>query len=163
MDVRQLSTSTTARGVAQLAEMLAQRAASGLPIEWSDALSVGVPTIDGQHRVLIAYINQLSSAIKRQQSATVMGLVLAGLEGYTRVHFKFEERIFDRLHWHDSEDHARGHRMFEQQIAGFRSRFAAGDTQLAVSVLEFMVRWLAEHILVDDMAYSEFFHEHHVH
>lgn len=161
MDVR-VKDSAAARGVAQLAELLAMRAASGLPIEWSEALSVGVPTIDGQHRVLIAYINQLSNAIARKQSASVLGQVLGGLEGYTRVHFKFEERLFDRLHWREGDDHAHGHRLFEQQIAAFSARFAAGDKQLAPVVLDFMVRWLTEHILIDDMSYSEYFREHEV-
>jgi hemerythrin len=162
MDAR-VETSSAVRGVAQVADLLASKATRGEPIEWSPALSVGVASIDGQHRVLVAYINQLSSAIARQQSTRVLGQVLVGLEGYARLHFHFEERLFDRLAWTEGHDHAQAHRLFENQLADFRARFAGGDTHLAGSVLAFMVRWLAEHILVDDMAYSGFLQAHHVH
>jgi hemerythrin-like metal-binding protein len=163
MDARVESAGTAARGVAQLAEMLSARAARGEAIDWSPTLSVGVASIDGQHRVLVAYINQLSSAIARQQSGKVLGQVLVGLEGYTRLHFHFEERLFERLSWTEGHEHAQAHRLFESQLADFRARFAGGDTQLAGRVLAFMVRWLAEHILIDDMAYSAFLQANKVH
>lgn len=147
---------------AQVADMLAVQAGRGEPIAWSPTLSVGVDSIDGQHRVLIAYINQLSGAIARQQSGALLGQVLAGLEGYAKLHFHFEERLFARLGWPGGEDHSHAHRMFEHQVEDFRARFAGGDSGLAASVLSFMVRWLAEHILVDDLSYSAFLREHHV-
>ena len=146
----------------KLADTLAARAAEGLPLEWSDALSVGVGTIDGQHRVLIAYINQLSGAITRTQSSAQLGQVLVGLEGYTRLHFHYEERLFKRLGWPDAEEHALAHRMFERQLGDFRTRFAGGDMSVGPQVLNFMVRWLTGHILSEDMSYSEFLRAHHV-
>lgn len=164
MDVEATSSrSGVSRSIALLAETLAQQAAAGVPIDWSPALSVGVASIDGQHRVLLAYINQLSGAIKREQTNQVLGQVLMGLEGYAKLHFHFEERLFARLGWSEGAEHGQSHRLFERQIADFRSRFEGGDLQFAGSVLTFMVRWLAEHILVDDMAYSAFLNAHHVH
>lgn len=44
-------------------------------------------------------------------------------------------------------------------MAGFGQRLAAGDATLAAEVLAFMIRWLADHILVDDIAYSGFLQE----
>jgi hemerythrin-like metal-binding protein len=160
MDIRARSEAGAASDAHRLADLLAAQAARGEPIAWSPGLSVGVDSIDGQHRVLIAYINQLSGAISRAQSGALLGQVLAGLEGYTRLHFQFEERLFDRLGWQAGAEHAQGHRMFERQLADFRARFAAGDTEVAASVLSFLVHWLAGHILVDDLSYSDFMREH---
>jgi hemerythrin-like metal-binding protein len=156
-------TSTRERNAMQIAEMLAERAEHGLPIEWSPALSVGIESIDAQHRVLIAYINQLSNAVAREQSASVLGQVLSGLEGYTKIHFRHEERLFAVYGWDEGPEHALAHRAFERQIADFQQRFASGDASLATAVLKFMIKWLAEHILLDDMAYSPFLREHRVH
>lgn len=147
---------TRERNAVQAARMLADRAERGLPIEWSPSLSVGMESIDGQHRVLIAYINQLSGAIARGQSASVLGQVLGGLEGYTKIHFRHEERLFEMHGWDEGIEHADAHRAFERQIQDFRQRFASGDASLATAVLKFMIEWLAEHILLDDMAYSPF-------
>jgi hemerythrin-like metal-binding protein len=208
-------TSTRERHAMQTARMLADRAERGLPIEWSPALSVGMKSIDAQHRVLIAqepliysevppamdgrpanqarkclirqssnrtcagrgvgwqvqdglvqtfpYANQLSNAISREQSASVLGQVLSGLEGYTKIHFRHEERLFKTHGWEEGLDHADTHRAFERQIADFQQRFASGDASLATAVMKFMMKWLAEHILLDDMAYSPFLREHGVH
>lgn len=151
--------STRERTAIQTARMLADRAERGLPIEWSPSLSVGIESIDGQHRVLVAYINQLSDAIARGQSAGVLGQVLAGLDGYTRIHFRHEERLFAMYGWDEGPEHAEGHRAFERQLEEFRRRFAAGDAALAPEVLRFLIQWLTEHILLDDMAYGAFFRE----
>lgn len=84
----------TPGSIAVLVDLLARQAASGQPIPWSPALSVGIASIDAQHRVLLAYVNQLSGALARGQSAEVLGDVLRGLEAYTRLHFRHEERLF---------------------------------------------------------------------
>jgi hemerythrin-like metal-binding protein len=155
-----LDLSTRQRNAMQAARMLADRAEQGLPIEWSPALSVGLESIDGQHRVLVAYINQLSSAILRGQPGSVLGQVLSGLDGYTRIHFRHEERLFKMHGWDEGTEHADTHRAFERQLQDFQQRFAAGDTSLAMAVMKFMIQWLGEHILLDDMAYSPFLKEH---
>jgi hemerythrin-like metal-binding protein len=151
------------RAAAQTAELLAARAASGQPIVWSPALSIGIDSIDGQHRVLVAYINQLASAIARGQSSAILKMILAGLDGYTRIHFRHEERLFAMHGWDHDGDHAAGHKAFCGQLADFRRRFDAGDTALAPEVLRFMIQWLAEHILLDDAAYSDHLKAHGVH
>lgn len=133
---------------------LADMAAQGLPIPWSPLLSVGIESIDAQHRVLLAYINQISALIARGESATALADVIGGLESYTRLHFRHEERLFALHHWVAQEEHEHGHRHFEAQLRAFRERVDRGDSALASDVMRFLIAWLAEHILEEDMAYS---------
>lgn len=133
---------------------LAEMAAKGQPIPWSPVLSVGIESIDAQHRVLLAYINQLSGTIARGQSAAVLSDVIAGLESYTRLHFRHEERLFALHQWTEHEDHEHAHRHFEAQLRAFRDRLDGGDSTLARDVMRFLIAWLAEHILEEDMGYS---------
>lgn len=137
-----------------LGPALAEMAAKGQPIPWSPMLSVGIDSIDSQHRVLLAYINQLSATIARGQSAAALAEVIVGLESYTRLHFRHEERLFALYHWVEHEDHEHGHRHFEGQLRAFRERLDSGDDALARDVMRFLIAWLAEHILEEDMAYS---------
>ena len=60
----------------------------------------------------------------------------------------------DPVHWVEHEDHEHGHRHFEAQLRAFRERLDGGDSTLARDVMRFLIAWLAEHILEDDMAYS---------
>ena len=137
-----------------LGPALADLAAQGQPIPWSPLLSVGIDSIDAQHRVLIAYINQLSAMITRGQSAEALSDVIRGLESYTRLHFRHEERLFALHHWVEHADHELGHRHFEAQLRAFQERLERGDDALARDVMRFLIAWLAEHILEDDVAYS---------
>jgi hemerythrin-like metal-binding protein len=154
---RHKSMANTPTGIGAL---LAEQAGRGQSIDWSPMLSIGIASIDAQHRVLVAYINQLTQAVARGQTAGILQSVLAGLDGYTRIHFRHEERLFTLHGWVEQADHADGHRAFESQLAEFRRRFEKGDTSMGPEVLKFMIHWLAGHILSDDMAYSAFLRDH---
>ncbi len=149
-----LPAASKARPLPSMGPALAEMATKGHPIPWSPLLSVGIESIDAQHRVLLAYINQLSAMIARAQSAAALSEVIGGLESYTRLHFRHEERLFALHHWVDHEDHEHGHRHFEAQLRAFRERLDSGDGTLARDVMRFLIAWLAEHILEEDMAYS---------
>ncbi len=62
-------------------------------VEWSDTLSIGIPEIDDQHRVLIDLLNQLHAAIREQRGRAECGEILERLIEYTRVHFATEESV----------------------------------------------------------------------
>lgn len=134
-------------------------------ISWVPALSVGIASIDAQHRVLLAYINQLATniALPKDDSAlgkmlkAALGQTLKGMADYTKIHFAYEERLF-KLHGYDhTDEHEHSHRTFEMQLQHFVKRFEAGDDRLAKEVLDFLVDWLKHHILVDDKAYMPLF------
>lgn len=130
------------------------RVAAGRPIEWSPVLSVGIDAIDRQHRMLIECINRLSEANTHGRSSGVLAALLGELADYAHEHFRYEERLLEQHGWPKAPDHALAHRAFESQVREFSRRLAEGDRTLATPLLMFLVEWLTEHILVDDIAYS---------
>lgn len=140
----------------RLAAELSMRVAAGRPIEWSPALSVGIDAIDRQHQMLIACINRLSDANACGRSSGVITALLGDLADYAHEHFRFEERLLEQHRWPKAPDHALAHRAFEGQVREFSRRLAGGERSLATPLLMFLVEWLTEHILVDDMAYAGF-------
>lgn len=146
-----------ASSLPSLGPALFEMAAKGQPIPWSPILSVGIGSIDAQHRVLLNYINQLSSAIICGQSTTTLIEIIDSLDSYARLHFRYEERLFVIHHWQEQESHERAHRHFERQLIAFQERLAAGDGTLTRDLLRFLIVWLAEHILVDDAAFGPHF------
>ena len=63
-------------------------------MEWTDKLSVGVPSIDAQHKKLVSMANTLYDAMKAGHGKEILDETLAGLINYTVTHFKYEEKLF---------------------------------------------------------------------
>jgi hemerythrin-like metal-binding protein len=129
--------------------------------EWTPRLSVGIGSIDRQHRTLIDYINTLADAVATGTNAkTVIGTTLNNLVTYTKMHFMYEEMLFDRFGYAESAEHKAHHVSLVDRVAAYADRFKAGDVGLGGEVLEFLKDWLNHHILKDDVAYSGFLIEH---
>jgi len=56
-------------------------------IAWNDSLSVGVMTIDAQHKKLVDTLNQLHDAMLSGQARQLTSPILERLLQYTREHF----------------------------------------------------------------------------
>lgn len=123
--------------------------------DWDDGYSVGILSIDRQHKVLIDYINRLNDEIsKSEPDRNMLMYILNGLVGYTNSHFKYEEMLFTLHEYPSTEQHKEKHIRLFDKIAEFKTRFDAGDTDVGQELLTFLKDWLNEHILKEDMAYS---------
>jgi hemerythrin len=122
--------------------------------EWSPKLSVGLDTVDRQHRMLIGYINELDEAVASGRSSNVLQDLLRRLRGYTKVHFAYEEAMFKVYHYEESRDHESAHHAFINMIENCERRQAKGETNVAADLLTYLKEWLSAHILVEDMAYA---------
>jgi hemerythrin len=122
--------------------------------EWTPQLSVGLETVDRQHRMLIGYINELDEAVTQGKHADTLGRIMVGLSNYTKVHFAFEEGMFKVYGYEEAGDHASGHRAFVNLIEDFARRHAEGDSGVARDLLAYLKTWLSDHILIEDKAYA---------
>ncbi|MCC7249856.1 MAG: hemerythrin family protein [Lysobacter sp.] len=122
--------------------------------EWSPRLSVGLDSVDRQHRLLIGYINELSDAVDIGRSSLSLQKLLERLRNYTKVHFAYEEAMFKVYGYEEASDHAAAHHAFVRMIEECEARQAKGDANVAADLLQYLKTWLAEHILVEDMAYA---------
>jgi hemerythrin-like metal-binding protein len=123
-------------------------------LDWTPALSVGLDTVDRQHRMLIGYINELDEAVQQGRAGDALRRIMTGLRNYTRVHFTFEEGMFKVYGYTEAEDHAAGHAAFVKLLEQFEARQANGDADVARELLDYLKHWLTDHILVDDVAYA---------
>jgi len=126
--------------------------------EWTERLSVGIPSIDRQHKTLIGYINTLAEAARENNgsSAVVIGFVLNNLVSYTKMHFIYEEMLFDRYGYEEEKEHKMHHRKLAVQVEQYYARYKSGDSGFSEDLLAFLMEWLNYHILVDDVAYAGF-------
>jgi hemerythrin-like metal-binding protein len=65
-------------------------------MDWQAAYSVGVLSIDEQHRAPLDIVNRLHGVMKRGGAADELKGVLEELATYTRYHFSHEEQMMER-------------------------------------------------------------------
>lgn len=125
-------------------------------IEWNEKLSVGVAEMDNQHKRLIALINELDDAMKLGKGKDVLGKILNGLVNYVHTHFKAEEAFMEKIGFNELENHRTEHIKLTNDVEKFNNDFKEGKTILSVQIMNFLRKWLLDHIGKKDKVYGEF-------
>lgn len=123
---------------------------------WSDDLSVGLDSIDEQHKVLISLINELHAAMKARRSNEDLLNVIDNLKNYTVTHFGYEEDLFAEHGYPDTPAHIEQHRKFVSEVVEFEAGVRSGKLTVTMDVMKFLKDWLTHHIKGTDKQYSGF-------
>jgi hemerythrin len=133
----------------------------GATMEWNETLSVGIRSIDNQHKELFIRINNLVKAIKEHRCKSEIDGVLKFLDDYARVHFTEEERHMRQTNYDGYEEQRREHakylaalRELKEQAAQPRIQGASYD--LSATTNQVVVDWIVDHIIKVDMKFGEF-------
>ena len=128
--------------------------------EWTERWSVGVDTIDAQHRELFATINTL---LREEGTASPQDLagVLDFLEDYVNSHFGLEELYMRRFSYPGFPSHKGEHVAFINDFYDLRDEYDAGGAtpELADKIGRYMGDWLVNHIGKVDKALGAFLQE----
>jgi len=123
-------------------------------IRWTEAMSVGNPVLDRDHRTLIGLVNQMSQPANRQDRA-VLEFVLDELLDYTVAHFAREEEHMRQIDFSDFDRHVAIHRSLTNQLVSIRRNFITGNRDMGTEVADFVADWLRNHILREDRRYVD--------
>lgn len=122
-------------------------------ITWNDSLTLGLPSIDQQHKQLVELLNSLHDAMVGRQGQQKLGAILDGLANYTIEHFSYEEGLLAQYQYREAATHAALHQHFKTKIAEFREELSGGRIAMSTSVLAFLQGWLTSHICETDARY----------
>ncbi len=123
-------------------------------INWSEELSVGIESIDNQHKKLVNMINALNEALVEGKARDVLVKIFNGLVVYTDKHFKYEEALFAQHGYQDAAEHKAQHDALVKQVLELKSKLDDGNFMIGVEVMAFLKEWLTEHIMKTDKAYT---------
>ncbi len=124
---------------------------------WNEKLSVGIKSIDDQHKKLVALLNQLHDGMMAGKGKEVVGNVLKGLVDYTTNHFRYEEDLFTRNGYADAAAHKKAHADLVPQVVEIQKKYEqSGPATLTIQVMNFLKDWLTVHILGTDMKYGPY-------
>jgi len=126
-------------------------------IDWTDTLSVGISSIDDQHKKLIGLINKLNEAMKAGKAREIMAGVLKEVIDYTVYHFSTEEKYMAQVDYLATVAHVNEHRQFAKKALDLQRDFTAGKTMITLEVMNFLKDWVSKHIQGTDKKYSAAF------
>ncbi len=125
-------------------------------LDWSSTFSVGVDTFDNEHKRLLALMNKLYDCIlDGSVNEAVTHEVVDEVVAYTDYHFRHEERVLEALKFPDLAQHRRQHDLLRAQVLEFKDRLDR-KTGVSLDLSKFLMGWVLQHILKEDMHYRDF-------
>ena len=121
-------------------------------LEWSNDLSVGVASIDNQHKKLIKRVDQFLEAMKGGNGRQEILNTLNFLEEYVVVHFNDEEKYMKSINYAGLPEQHYQHEMFKIDVKSLKKEFEDNGAGLALlmTTQKKICDWLKNHILVFD-------------
>ncbi|MBF0537605.1 MAG: hemerythrin family protein [Nitrospirae bacterium] len=131
-----------------------------MDIKWTDDLTVGVDSIDDQHKELIAIVDNLLNAINRGDGKDEIEKVMTFLKKYVETHFLMEETLMSRIKYpkdklleHEAQ-HTEFWETYNELVAIFKEEH--NSPVLVNTIKNVLVGWFANHICQTDKAIGVF-------
>lgn len=127
--------------------------------EWDEAMSLGIPTIDADHRDLALRYNGLVHALFQNGDPALFEKCFRSLVSQVRRHFAYEQRIMIDLGYKACPHHTAEHEKLLREAEELTRRVTTGVEAYDCSVLVRYVKyWLIEHIVHEDRRLARFLH-----
>lgn len=127
--------------------------------EWDEKYSVGIQSIDVQHKEIFRILDQLFQALKLGKASESIIQIITELEIYAVSHFQREEFFFRQFNYESSDPHIKEHQDFTAKIISLKADAKAGKLTSSFDLLHYLKIWIDHHILNIDILYSELFRE----
>ena len=123
---------------------------------WSEKFSVGIESIDKQHKKLIDLINKLSHARNGGCEDKEIDAVLNELVNYTKTHFKNEEKMMQLYGYPEYNAHQSEHISLTETALNMQKKYYHGDAHIVTDIAILLNDWIADHILLEDKKYGPY-------
>lgn len=129
-----------------------------MAIVWDPNLSVGINSIDQQHRTLFDKANELFEAGKNNKTKEFIAEMLNFLDVYTKQHFQDEEAYMRSINYPGYDDQKKMHTAFIASLEKLKKDYqeSGGNILVILNANQMVVDWLLKHISVEDKKIGAF-------
>ena len=124
--------------------------------KWKPEYSVGIDSIDQQHKKLLGLINQLQTAVDFSTGEQFEREALDQLLDYTKTHFSYEEGLMEQNGYPDFESHKKQHEKMIAKVGEVLAEYEKDQDTAMKNAVIYLKDWLIKHINGTDKAYSSF-------
>lgn len=132
-----------------------------IKVEWSDHFCIGDDRVDQEHQDIFELVNELQSAIDRQESMDKLAMMLEQLAEHTIAHFQHEESLMQDHAYPGLDRHKHCHDRLIQKVTKLMQQFQAGETGAIQNLMNFLADWLRHHIKGEDQKMIQFMQQKH--
>ena len=143
--------------------VFAKRLAGKRFLTWDDSYSVGIASLDEDHKRLLNLLNQLQTAAHYQTSDEYVQEAFDALVDYTKYHFQHEEEIMEQHGYPDLEAHRKQHQAMIDEVGKLATAYKADRDSTIEGTITYLQEWLLNHIKGTDKGYSTFLNDKGVH
>ncbi len=126
---------------------------------WKDEYSVGVQSLDDDHRKLLNLINKLQTAVHYQTGDVFEKEALDEVIAYTKYHFEREEKLMEEAGYPDLDAHRKIHQRMIAKVDEFVKEYETKGHEVLEEVAAYLKDWLVDHINGTDQEYSALLQE----
>jgi len=120
-------------------------------------MSVGVAELDTHHKRLFTMLEELLSISEAGRDQALLEETLQRFIDYTKHHFAREEELLEGHRYPDTKEHRGEHRRLIEDVEWFQRNFNGDASRtLCNNSLQFLGRWVTDHILDSDLKYRSF-------
>lgn len=125
-------------------------------LEWQASYSVGIEAIDNDHKKLLNLINQLQTAAHYQTDPQYEREAFDALVDYTKTHFRREEELMETHGYPSYVAHKGEHTAMIAKVDELMRRYNDNPQDTIEEAVQFLKKWLLNHINGTDQGYSQF-------
>ncbi|MFK5984880.1 MAG: bacteriohemerythrin [Pseudomonadota bacterium] len=127
---------------------------------WNDGMSVGIESIDNDHKKIFSIIAKIIDASHDMLTDELLNDIFSDLEYYAQSHFHREELLMEKIGYKHLQLHKQTHNKFIEKIPELKAQLLTNNSyDVAEEINLFLHHWLIDHILVTDMDYaSDYYH-----
>ncbi|MFA6279315.1 MAG: bacteriohemerythrin [Bdellovibrionales bacterium] len=124
-------------------------------INWSDDISTGIESLDGERKKLLTLLNSFYDSVQMEKGETTISRLLDDLIAYTATLFSHEEEHMLATGYPSFHEHRDEHDRLRQQLMEFHTKAEEKLTHsLSQEILVFLKCWLLVHSVSCDRAYG---------
>ena len=119
-------------------------------MQWKTEYSVGVESMDDEHREMIDLINEIYDRLESDPDADQVEECLGEIFSTISMHFALEERLMRKNNYEEYQAHKADHEDLLDQIRDLMDHFAADTASGAVKLEQGLSAWFAGHFSTFD-------------
>ncbi|MCK5543198.1 MAG: hemerythrin family protein [Desulfobacterales bacterium] len=125
-------------------------------MQWLDDYNIGVSHIDKQHKELANTLKRLQGSLSSTYVNNEMANTLKFLVSYTQQHFSDEEELMESIGYSDFKNHKSLHKNLIDDVRTILLKLKNNEAVNAKELIEFLIRWLIDHIVKEDSKIGSF-------
>lgn len=119
-------------------------------LTWQPEFSVGVESVDFEHREMIDLINKLYEEMEAKKDADSIERFLGDIHATISAHFALEERVMRRANYPEYEAHKDDHEDLLDQIRDLMDIFVVSPEKGVLVLQKQMSAWFESHFSTFD-------------